>query len=360
MDFQVHGILGHTKFESDVAAQKTAGSFNRSDCFNHGMLVKLFSPYVNAKAYDGELLKLYKETTANLFKPINNITKYRQFTFLGDDGTGEVDKDLQKTAGEEGWPDGGDFYTDESLTTAAENAAERSLKVLLPIVCGDGAPGVQYRGVGDETGYFGPVGESYLFPNRRVRLFMRRSHQDAKWREQPGYHIWGDSETHIDELLKHVVSFENAPEEVRGRDTPYWGQKKQHLIEHYKKFVPPEHVPDHFELGDAGQSGHLTDRTTLDNFSLPAADQPPTTNHPSDTAPTTGDEVPASGAAPTTDPTNPPASGAAPTTKPASPAPVPPSSPPIFSSKYPPYSLRSTRHYAIIFKPIYLENRVRE
>ena len=137
-------VSGHTKFESDVAAQKTAGSFNRSDCFNHGMLVKLFSPYVNAKAYDGELLKLYKETTANLFKPINNITKYRQFTFLGDDGTGEVDKDLQKTAGEEGWPDGGDFYTDESLTTAAENAAERSLKVLLPIVCGDGAPGVQY------------------------------------------------------------------------------------------------------------------------------------------------------------------------------------------------------------------------
>ena len=42
-------VPGHTKFESDVTAQKTGTVFNRSDCFNHGMLLDSFSPYVTAR-----------------------------------------------------------------------------------------------------------------------------------------------------------------------------------------------------------------------------------------------------------------------------------------------------------------------
>ena len=45
-------LQGHTKFDPDVAAQKTAGAFNSSDTFNHGMLNAHFSAHVTVVAYD--------------------------------------------------------------------------------------------------------------------------------------------------------------------------------------------------------------------------------------------------------------------------------------------------------------------
>ena len=168
-------MLGHTKFESDVPAQKTAGAFNRGDCFNHGMLDKLFAPYVTARAYDGNLLHTVKDCTKLLFAKVDLITSFRSFLLIGDDGLFQDSLVRVFVFDSDGarmqlFPDKtGDFYSFESVTAAVEALAERSLNILLPILLGlDDKKG--YHGVGDGTGNYGPVSTDKIFKYRHARL----------------------------------------------------------------------------------------------------------------------------------------------------------------------------------------------
>jgi hypothetical protein len=259
-------IPGHTKFESDVAAQKTACSYNCADCFNHGDLNDILSPYVSAKAYDGNLIQMLKGCTARIFAAVYKITKHREFFVIGDDGF--VQRDLREVfCNEEAnfEAEGGTFYSSASLETAAQNAAERALMIILPAALEEEG----YYGVGDlngllgpQNGLLGPLSSSgkRLFPYRRVRMFMRFTENDSKWREQLDYHLPScRDDADIALALSEIVSFENAPEEVlSSTEAPYFGQKVKHLQEMYRNFVPPYKVPDYYEVGGYGQSGRIT------------------------------------------------------------------------------------------------------
>ena len=90
-------LQGHTKFDPDIAAQKTAGAFNSRDTFNHGMLNKHFSDHVTTIAYDHKLLKDWKAATPDIFEPVDNITSYHTFMLLADDGKVDLGEPLKKT-----------------------------------------------------------------------------------------------------------------------------------------------------------------------------------------------------------------------------------------------------------------------
>ena len=80
------GIPGHTKFECDITAQKTACKYHRSDTFNLGMLLEMFQHYASATAYDGSMLRTWKEAEQDIFAAVGNITSYRLFSLVADDG----------------------------------------------------------------------------------------------------------------------------------------------------------------------------------------------------------------------------------------------------------------------------------
>ncbi|KAJ1444380.1 hypothetical protein M885DRAFT_553086 [Pelagophyceae sp. CCMP2097] len=258
-------ITGHTKFESDVVAQKTAGRFNANDCFNHGMLNFLFASYVTAKGYCGDQLRLHKECTSLLFAPVNNITKYRELFLLGDDG--EVQQDLVEVQpGDEAvlFADTGTFYTDESLATATVNLAERTLLVVLPIICDDEIGGID-SGVGIGS-------RPRMVPFRKTRLFMRPNESVLMWREQPGYHLpTCRDDAAIDAALAKIVSYSEAPAAARAADAPYWGDKAKQLNTQYANWVPPQHVPDHYDLSASGQSRLINDPVVMEVLLGPSA-----------------------------------------------------------------------------------------
>ena len=89
-------LQGHTKLDPDIAAQKTAGAFNSRDTFNHGMLNNHFSDHVTTIAYDHKLLKDWKAATPDIFEPVDNITSYRNFMLLADDGKVDLGEPLKK------------------------------------------------------------------------------------------------------------------------------------------------------------------------------------------------------------------------------------------------------------------------
>jgi hypothetical protein len=215
-------VSGHTKFESDVAAQKTAGAFARADVFNHGLLNATFSPYVTAQAYNADILLLYKDATVTLFNNVVNITKFRQFILIGDDGL--FGQDLQQTAPPEApcsFPDGTAFFTDESIQKALQKLAKRSL---LGGVLTDALEAESYSGIGGGTGLYGTAPTESQRPFRVVRLFKRPTENETVWCEQLNYHKpTSRTPATIKEALSKITSFTAASEEARGNHVPYFG-----------------------------------------------------------------------------------------------------------------------------------------
>ena len=125
--------VGHTKFEPDMTARHTAGSFNRNDVYNPGMWNDICQQYASSCFYDGSMLRTWKESTVELFRPVDHITRYRSFLFLADDGEldmlpMEIDEGqghtllqtyLQK--------DKGVFYSHESLMAEVVKLKGRSM-----------------------------------------------------------------------------------------------------------------------------------------------------------------------------------------------------------------------------------------
>jgi hypothetical protein len=244
-------LQGHTKFDPDVAAQKTAGAFNSSDTFNHGMLNAHFSAHVTVVAYDENLLKTWKAATPDLVQAVTNISKYRQFMFLRDDGLVNLGLPLTKAASEaRDFPCEGPVFTDEVLQREAALVAERALvKEVLPALHAG-----TYAGIGSGSGYFGIRTGSLipLIPTTicNVRLFKRVRPRDSVWIEQVGYLKTQDPNL-IRAAMAKVVSY--APGELEG-------PSRTQVEEHMKKWVPTKFVPDKYEIASSGQSGLLGKR----------------------------------------------------------------------------------------------------
>ena len=242
-------VPGHTKFESDVCAQKTAGGFACADVYNHGMLNKTFKNYVITRAYDADNLLCLKDATKAIFTPVEHITDYRQFAIIADDGFFMADL-TEADPPEPPFPDGTQYYTNESLQKAVENLAERSLLVVLAAAL----DGKQYNGVGLGTGLYGPRGEQSTLPVALVRLFKRVSEQDVVWCEEVDYHRQtAKSDANIKLALQNIFSFTDAPPETRGKDLcSYYGNKLKTILEQYQSFVPPQFVPNYVDLTNQG------------------------------------------------------------------------------------------------------------
>jgi hypothetical protein len=146
-------LQGHTKFDPDVAAQKTAGAFNSSDTFNHGMLNDHFGAHVTAFAYDERDLLTWKEATPAIFEAVDHITQFRQFMLLVDDGKLSLGPPLDKARSDaKDFPGVGSVFSDDVLQREAKLAARRSLQERV-------LPSVHQRtheGIGSGSGLFGP------------------------------------------------------------------------------------------------------------------------------------------------------------------------------------------------------------
>lgn len=244
-------LQGHTKFDPDVAAQKTAGAYNANDTFNHGMLNKLFSSHVTAVGYDENLLWTWKAATPDLFQAVGNISKYRQFMILRDDGLLNLGAPLSKAASEaKDFPCDGPVFTDEVLQREAQLLAERALVgMVLPALHAK-----TYEGIGSGSGLFG-LKTSFLVPLKpkvayQVRLFKRPGPKDKVWIEQVGYQKTKDL-TLVKAAMEKVVPC--TPGELEG-------PRRKHVEEQMKRYIPPQHVPDKYAINSSGQTGILGKR----------------------------------------------------------------------------------------------------
>ena len=255
-------VVGHTKFASDVLAQLVANSYNKSDCYNLGQLNKFAGQYSNTQSYDGSTLKGYKPASESLFASVNNITQYRSFVLVADDGLLD-DPDFQPVARAgldlSAYPkEPGPIYTADALDQAIEKLKERSLVAVINACLEE-----TYSGIGSATGLYGPPSDEPLFEKRRVvRMFKRPSESCEFWIEQLNYHKQNArSKETIDASLAKIKAFnELSAEEVEALSLKaYYGQKEKHIIEQYERYVPPEYVPDEYILGSGGMSGELSE-----------------------------------------------------------------------------------------------------
>ena len=249
--FPSYMLAGHTKFDSDTVLQHLGNAYNRSDVFNHGMLNSVYSPYATIHAYDGNLLTLHKEATTMLFQPIANITSYRCFAIVADDG--HLDDDLKQTSETEvNFPDKGPMFTDESLQTAVANIAERSLKNIIPVALS----GQSYAGLGEGTGLYGLPSKKPILPFRTGRLFKKMTEKGKVWLEQPFWHKkHARNSASIEKALSVAkpLEFTSCTIEWDGSAyTPYYGHKAEQIQLQYEQWVPIQYTPDEYSIASRG------------------------------------------------------------------------------------------------------------
>ena len=255
-------LQGHTKFDPDIAAQKTAGAFNSRDTFNHGMLNNHFSDHVTTIAYDHKLLKDWKAATPDIFEPVDNITSYRNFMLLADDGKVDLGEPLKKTdTPAKDFPSSGKVSSSEVQEREAQKLAQRSLlEKILPAVHRK-----SFSGIGSGSGDYGPrtsalVSATNLPEIRKVRLFVRLSSAYEFYIEQENYMKTTDRAT-IEAALSRAVSVEPVP---------YTGPRESQIKEQMKLFVPKQYVPDRFAVSEKGNSGLVKVTPTITKFIMGA------------------------------------------------------------------------------------------
>lgn len=248
----VYMVVGHTKFGPDLVARQIAGRFNAEDTFNHGQLVNIISNYASSGAYAEDLLHTWKAGTQELFSPISHIMSYRCFTLLADDGAVRLTL-VQPPADFEPFLDPGNVYLHADVMRACDCAAERQLRsVVMPSLHRK-----QYRGVGERAvpaHSNAPAGDRLLPDSisscRNVRLFTRRCVEDGYWREQAGW-MRTSAVSAVNKALSSVQPYAAHPEMRKEA----YGAKAKDIADQYAKFVPPQFVPDRFELPEGGCTG---------------------------------------------------------------------------------------------------------
>lgn len=267
-------IPGHTKFECDITAQKTATLYHRSDTFNIGMLHEICQRYAASHVYDGSLLRTWKEAEQDIFAAVKGITSYRLFLLVADDGLMDL-KEMEAAHPRmaaykelEGKEEG--FVSDSNLDEEVTALKARSLRRVMEQIRNH-----EYSGVGAGSGHFN-AGEPRLFPKslqtlRHVRLFKKMRNSDELWLEQVGYHKVQSVNAFCAAMAKAVpYAASNIPGQCA---KVYWGARAQQISEQYAKFVPPMYVPDEYELSQTGCSGKVkaaVQQLTMANFFRPS------------------------------------------------------------------------------------------
>jgi hypothetical protein len=106
-----------------------------------------------------------------------------------------------------------------------------------------------------------------------VRLFKKMREMDAFWIEQPKYQKTIDLSA-ICPAIAEAVPYASStiPSQCA---KPYWGQRGQQIKEQLKRYVPPQYVPDEYEVRAGGVSGTLSDAAqALISDTIPAVDDP--------------------------------------------------------------------------------------
>lgn len=255
-----YGVVGHTKFECDITAQKTACSYHRSDTFNMGMLRDIFQRYATTHVYDGTMLRTWKEAEKELFAPVGHITSYRLFLMIGDDGLMELNEITEPHARMAAYTDlegdGCSFFTDVDLERELESLKGRSLRIVLQQLRNH-----SYSGIGAGAGKY-CNGEPSLFPPsieslRHVRMFKKIRNSDTFWVEQTGYQKVRCPQKFCKAIQKAQPY---ATSMIPGQcPKAYWGARAQQIRDQYAKFVPPMYVPDEFEISKTGCSGKVSE-----------------------------------------------------------------------------------------------------
>ena len=237
-------VVGHTKFGPDLVARAIAGKYHRKDTFNHGMLNSHIMNYATAIGYDDNLLETWRRATPLMFRAVENIMSYRSFMIMADDGSMEL-LSVTPPAEMEKYPSKGLYYRWKDVVSHSEKLAHRMLTTIIPSVL-DGT----YRGIGE--GSLRQQGEQEklrLLPEavseaRRVRLFVQRTESDEYCMEQEGWMTDWSSEQ-ANKVLKIITNFAKLGD----KDKKPYGSKKKQISEQFSKFVPPQYVPDEFEIG---------------------------------------------------------------------------------------------------------------
>ena len=247
----------HGKFGPDLVAQKTACHYNHGDTFNLAMLLEHFSPYCSVRAYDGNLLHTWKEGTVHIFRPVQNITSYRRFMLIADDGNIELKHVNPPPDVSERFPNSGKFYSEVDLHEAARARKERSLHGIVSAVLAGTYTGI---GAGAASGIYSSS-NAQLLPSiikkvDNVRLFMKVRDSDVHWIEQVSYQKTKDPSA-VSMALQKVIPFSAStiPGSCR---SDYWGARAAQITEQYAKYVPTKHVPDEYSINCKGTSGLLS------------------------------------------------------------------------------------------------------
>eukprot|EP00171_Calliarthron_tuberculosum_P011397 IDg11397t1 len=179
-------VVGHTKFDPDLVANKIAQQYNKEDSFNQAALLQHMHDVSSAQAYDGDLLETWKEGTKTLFGAVNHIMTYRQFLIVADDGAVDFGPSISLLSDMEPFPDDGPMYGVDAVDAAVNRLAERTLVTkLLPAALAGTAISID-SAVGGRVDAAAP---RRILPDsveecRGFRLLMRRSHEEVVWREQ--------------------------------------------------------------------------------------------------------------------------------------------------------------------------------
>ena len=249
---------GHTKFEPDDTARHTAGAYNSSDTFNPAMWLQYCKRYATACFYDGALLRTWKEATTLLFRAVENITTYHSFLFVADDGLLELSElaaDTNERMSIYLKKEKGGFFSNEQLEQQVKLLKKRSLQSVITAVRNR-----SHHGVGAGNALYNNKTAQFFPPRlgtvRTVRLFKRLHQTDSFWIEQASYQKTVDPII-VCEAMKKAVQYDMS--QIPGQcPKPYWGARDQNIKDQYAKFVPPQYVPDEFNLAQSGCSGTLS------------------------------------------------------------------------------------------------------
>jgi hypothetical protein len=254
-------VANHGKFAPDVLAQKAAGHYNSGDTFNEAMLLKHFENHASAQAYDGQLLRTWKEATPLVFKAVEHITQYRRFLLVADDRQVSLAEAVPPADYVDRYPDAGAFFNAADVEKECVLLKQRSLQTVMAAIRDRTYTGIGAAVTAEDGSCVYTDVEARLFPTqlkkpRTVRLFKKLRESDTFWIEQESYMKTADPREVCAALAK-VVPY--CMSTIPGQCArPYWGARVQQIKDQHARYIPIRYVPDHFALGEGGLSRSLS------------------------------------------------------------------------------------------------------
>ena len=200
---------------------------------------------------------------ADLFTQVPQVTKLREYLLIADDGLLRLaDPAAPPPEPYPGASASATYYTNEAVARELLALRRRSLRRLLD-------PSIEGRTYGIGSGLS-------LLPDcvssvRRVLCFVKPKEEDLLWLQVSGYSTFQADAAGVAKVNAALAS------SARPASKPYYGPKVKQIAEMYAKYVPPQFVPDQFELAAMGTSGFVRPsvmammRTPEENAAIEAA-----------------------------------------------------------------------------------------